>query len=400
MATDSVRTAAMTTTIQQRRAPLGFFPDKPVPRLYDRIVEVLRVRHYSRRTEDAYVHWIRRYIEFHQHQHPRELAEDDVNRFLTSLAVKEHVAASTQNQALSAILFLYEHVLEQPLDRIEGVVRARRPKRLPVVLTVDEVSRVMAHLTGDKWLIAMLLYGGGLRLLESLRLRVKDLDFERAEITVREGKGDKDRVTMMPQAVIHPLQEHLRQVQVIHQEDVADGFGRVELPHALARKYPNANREWSWQFVFPQEHRWVNTRTGEQARHHVHESLVQKAVKQAVRKAGLTKRVTSHTFRHSFATHLLADGYDIRTVQELLGHKDVRTTMIYTHVLNRGGRGVRSPADGLARRADERWAGAAYHAGNGVTMEQPPARLQLTTIGCLRVRPQICGLQVIDRNCL
>jgi integron integrase len=341
-------------TASQRTKPLGLFPGKPTPRLYDHLIGVLRVRHYSRRTEEAYVHWIRRYIEFYRHQHPRQFAESDVNHFLTHLVVKEHVAASTQNQALSAILFLYEHVLEQPLDRIEGVVRARRPKRLPVVLTVDEVSRVMAHLSGDKWLIAMLLYGAGLRLLEALRLRVKDLDFERGEITVREGKGDKDRVTMMPQAVIPALQAHLRRVETIHQRDVADGYGRVELPHALARKYPNANREWRWQYVFPQERRWVNARTGEQGRHHVHESLVQKSISRAVRKAKLTKRVTSHTFRHSFATHLLAEGYDIRTVQELLGHKDVRTTMIYTHVLNRGGRGVRSPADGLARRAGER----------------------------------------------
>jgi integron integrase len=344
----------MPTTTQQRRSPLGLFSDKPAPRLYDRTVEVLRVRHYSRRTEEAYVHWMRRYIEFHQHRHPCQLAEGDVNRFLTHLAVKEHVAASTQNRALSAILFLYEHVLEQPLDRIEGVVRARRPKRLPVVLTVDEVSRVMAHLTGDKWLIAMLLYGGGLRLLEALRLRVKDLDFERGELAVREGKGDKDRGTTMPRAVIQPLQEHLRRAQAIHQQDLADGYGRVELPYALARKYPNANQEWCWQFVFPQERRWRNPKTGEQGRHHIDESLFSRSLKAAVRKAGLTKRVTSHTFRHSFATHLLADGYDIRTVQELLGHKDVRTTMIYTHVLNRGGRGVRSPADGLARGRDER----------------------------------------------
>lgn len=270
------------------------------------------------------------------------------------MAVKEHVAAATQNQALSAILFLYEHVLEQPLDRIEGVVRARRPKRLPVVLAVDEVSRVMSHLTGDKWLIAMLLYGGGLRLLEALRLRVKDLDFERGEITVRDGKGDKDRVTTMPRAVVHRLQEHLQRVKRIHEQDVADGYGRVELPHALARKYPNANRDWAWQFVFPQERRWRNPKTGEQGRHHIDESLFQRSLKAAVREAGLTKRVTSHTFRHSFATHLLADGYDIRTVQELLGHKDVRTTMIYTHVLNRGGRAVRSPADGLACRPGER----------------------------------------------
>lgn len=342
------------TATEQHRTPLGLFADKPVPRLYDRIVEVLRVRHYSLRTEEAYLHWIRRYIEFHEHQHPRQLAESDVNRFLTNLAVKEHVAASTQNQALSAVLFLYEQVLEQPLDRIEGVVRARRPKRLPVVLTLDEVSKVISHLTGDKWLIAMLLYGGGLRLLEALRLRVKDLDFERGEITVREGKGDKDRVTTMPRAVVRPLQEHLRRVQVIHQQDMADGYGRVDLPYALARKYPNANREWCWQFVFPQERRWQNAKTGEQGRHHIDESLFSRSLTAAVRKGGLTKRVTSHTFRHSFATHLLADGYDIRTVQELLGHSDVRTTMIYTHVLNRGGRGVRSPADGLVRDPDER----------------------------------------------
>ena len=336
-------------TAKQRPKPLGLFQGEATPHLYDHLIGVLRVRHYSRRTEEAYVHWIRRFIEFHQHQHPRQLAESDVNGFLTHLAVKEHVAASTQNQALSAVLFLYEHVLEQPLDRIEGVVRARRPKRLPVVLTVDEVSRVMVHLRGEKWLIAMLLYGGGLRLLESLRLRVKDLDFERGEITVREGKGDKDRVTMLPQAVIPSLQEHLRHVQTIHQQDLADGYGRVELPHALARKYPNANRRWCWQFVFPQERRWRNRQTGEQGRHHMDESLVQKSVSSAVRAASLTKRVTCHSFRHSFATHLLLSGYDIRTVQELLGHKDVRTTMIYTHVLNRGGRGVRSPADGLGQ---------------------------------------------------
>jgi integron integrase len=304
---------AMTTATEQRRTPLGLFPDQPVPRLYDRIIEVLRVRHYSQRTEEAYLHWIRRFILFHDRRHPRQLGEDDVNRFLTHLAVKEHVAASTQNQALSAILFLYEHVLEQPLDRIEGVVRARRPKRLPVVLTVDEVSRIMAHLGGDKWLIAMLLYGGGLRLLEALRLRVKDLDFERGEITIREGKGDKDRITMMPRAVVHSLQEHLQRVKLVHEQDVADGYGRVELPHALARKYPNANQEWCWQFVFPQERRWRNLRTGEQGRHHIDESPFSRSLKAAVKQAGLTKRITSHTFRHSFATHLLADGYDIRT---------------------------------------------------------------------------------------
>lgn len=339
----------MNPATEQVRSPLGLFPGQATPRLYDSIVQALRVRHYSRRTEEAYMHWIGRFIRFHQHRHPRQLAESDVNHFLTHLAVKEDAAASTQNQALSAILFLYEHVLKQPLDRLQGVVRARRPKRLPVVLTVDEVRRVMAHLSGDKWLIATLMYGSGLRLLEALRLRVKDLDFERGEITVREGKGDKDRVTMMPQAVIPPLQEHLRRVRAIHEQDLADGYGRVELPHAQARKYPNANRQWCWQSVFPQQRRWRNAKTGEQGRHHLDESLVQRAVATAVRTAGLTKRVTCHSFRHWFATHQLASGYDIRTVQELLGHKDVRTTMIYTHVLNRGGRGVRSPADALGR---------------------------------------------------
>lgn len=344
----------MTTATEQRRTPLGLFPDRPVPRLYDRIIEVLGVRHYARRTEEAYLHWIGRFVLFHDRRYSRQLGEDDVNRFLRHLAVKERVAAAPPNQALCAILFLYERVLEEPLDRIEGVVRARRPKRLPVVLTVDDVSRIMAHLTDDKWLRAMLLYGGGLRLLEPLRLRVKDLDLQRGEITVREGKGDKDRVTTMPRAVVHRLQEHLQRVKRIHEQDVADGYGRVELPHALARKYPNANRQWAWQYVFPQERRWRNPKTGEQCRHHIDESLFQRSLKAAVREAGLAKRVTSHTFRYSFATHLLADGYDIRTVQELRGHKDVRTTMIYTHVSNRGGRGVRSPADGLACRPGER----------------------------------------------
>lgn len=263
------------------------------------------------------------------------------------MAVTEHVSASTQNQALSALLFLYRHVLGRPVDELGQVVRARRPTRLPVVMTREEVKAVLSRLRGDKLLMVSLLYGAGLRLMECLCLRVQDLDFSRNEILVRDGKGAKDRMTMLPESVKQPLRDHLKRVKAIHERDFAEGWGAVLLPDALHRKYPSASREWRWQWVFPQENRWANTKTGQQGRHHVHESIVQKAVVQAVREAGLTKRATCHTFRHSFATHLLADGYDIRTVQELLGHKDVKTTMIYTHVLNRGGKGVRSPADTL-----------------------------------------------------
>ena len=332
-------------TASQRAEPLGLFSGKPRPRLYDSIIEVLRVHHYSLRTERAYVGWIRRFILFHRPRHPRELFEADANRFLTHLAVDGHVSASTQNQALSAILFLYDKVLEQPLDRIAGVIRARKPKRLPVVLTPDEVRTIMAHLEGVYLLIAMLLYGGGLRQIECLRLRVKDLDFSRHEITVREGKGDKDRVTTLPASIDQLLIEHLEMVRALHREDLQAGYGRVEMPAALARKYPNADREWIWQYVFPSTNISTDPRSGIRRRHHLHDSTFSRALREATRKANLRKRVTSHTFRHSFATHLLAGGYDIRTVQELLGHSDVRTTMISTHVLNQGGKGVRSPAD-------------------------------------------------------
>lgn len=329
------------------------FPGQPAPRLYDRVVEVLRARHYSRRTEKAYVHWIRRFLLFHDGKHPRELAEADVNRFLTHLAVRENVAASTQNQGLAALLFLYEHVLVQPLNRIVGVVRARRPKRLPVVLTGEEVQVVLAGLEGEPLLVCLLLYGSGLRVQEGLQLRVKDLDFRRGEIVVREGKGQKDRVTMLPAALDEPLQEHLRGVRRRHEADLRAGLGQAPLPYALAQKYPNAAREWGWQWVFPASSHYVDSRTGIQHRHHLHESVVQKAVHEAVWRAGLAKPATPHAFRHSFATHLLESGYDIRTVQELLGHKDVRTTMIYTHVLNRGGRGVCSPLDRLRKAVGE-----------------------------------------------
>jgi integron integrase len=305
------------------------------------------VRHYSRRTEEAYLYWIRRYLEFHAPEHPRRLAEDAANRFLTHLAVKEHVAASTQNQALAAILFLYQQVLEQPLNRIEGVVRAKRPRRLPMVLTREEVAGILGAMHGLPRLVVSVQYGAGLRVLEVLRLRVKDLDFGAGELIVREGKGDKDRRTILTASLHEPLRRHLQGVQEQHSRDLVHGDGRVPLPYALARKLPAADREWIWQWVFPATSHYRDRETGVRYRHHLHESVIQKAVRQATRDAGIAKRVTTHTFRHSFATHLLEDGYDIRTIQELLGHKDVNTTMIYTHVLNRGGRGVRSPLEGL-----------------------------------------------------
>jgi integron integrase len=321
-------------------------PDRK-PKLLDRLREALRSRHYSRRTEETYCLWVRRFIYFHKIRHPAEMAEPEINAFLTHLAVKDRVSASTQTQALSALVFLYRNVLKREIGELEGLIRARKPKRLPIVLTKDEVRAVITELEGQNRLIAGLMYGAGLRLMECLRLRVQDLDFSANQITVRDGKGSKDRLTMLPQGIKEPLKEHLKGVQTIHQRDLKEGWGRVFLPDALARKYLNAAAEWRWQWVFPQENRWVNPRTGEEGRHHVDESIVQKAIKTAVRKAGITKHATCHTFRHSFATHLLQDGYDIRTVQELLGHEDVKTTMIYTHVLNRGGRGVRSPMDAL-----------------------------------------------------
>jgi integron integrase len=336
-----------------RATPVGGGPPVPVtvpasePKLLDRLREALRSRHYSRRTEETYCHWVKRFIYFHNVRHPAEMAEAEINAFLTHLAVKEKVSASTQNQALSALLFLYRHVIGREVGELGEVIRDRKPTRLPVVMTREEVKAVLANLSADKWLMASLLYGAGLRLMECLRLRVQDIDFSRNEILVRDGKGAKDRITMLPESVKAPLQEHLKKVMAIHERDLADGWGRVLMPDALDRKYPNAPKEWRWQWVFPQDNRWKNTKTGEEGRRHVHESIIQKAVAGAVRKAGLTKRATCHTFRHSFATQLLQSGYDIRTVQELLGHKDVKTTMIYTHVLNRGGKGVKSPVDDL-----------------------------------------------------
>ncbi len=301
-------------------------------------------KHYSIRTEQAYVNWIKRYIYFHNVRHPAEMGAPEVQAFLTHLAVEENVAASTQNQALSALLFLYKTVLCQDLGPIDAM-RAKKPKRLPSVLTKEEVHRVLGHLSGTHLLMAKLLYGSGLRLMECLRLRVKDLDFAHRQILVCDGKGEKDRVTMLPESLVSPLQDHLRIVKRTHEEDLAKGYGAVYLPYALERKYPNAEREWIWQYVFPANRLSVDPRSGIVRRHHIHESSLQKAVRAAAQATGIPKRISPHTFRHSFATHLLEAHYDIRTVQELLGHKNVKTTMIYTHVLNRGGLTVRSPLD-------------------------------------------------------
>jgi integron integrase len=318
-------------------------PEKP--RLLDQVRNEIRKRHYSRRTEEAYVQWIRRYILFSGTRHPAEMGKPEVEAFLSHLAVRGNVAASTQNQALHAILFLYREILGMELDWLTSVVRAKKPVLLPVVLTQDEVRRVLVHLEGVQWLAVMLLYGAGLRLLECLRLRVKDVDFSYRQITVRQGKGNKDRGTVLPVAAEERLQEHLKRVKRVFESDLNIGAGQVKLPGALSRKYPNASREWAWQWVFPATRHYRDIESGTLFRHHLHETVVQKAVKTAARLAEVSKRVTCHTFRHSFATHLLQEGYDIRTVQELLGHKEVSTTMIYTHVLNKGGRGVRSPAD-------------------------------------------------------
>jgi integron integrase len=316
--------------------------------LLDRVRDAIRVRHYSPRTEDAYVAWIRRFIVFHGRRHPRELGAPEVTAFLSSLAARG-VSASTQNQALSALLFLYEVVFGERLGWLNDIVRAQRPARLPIVLARHEVSSVLSQLRGPVWLMASLMYGAGLRLLESVELRVKDVDFERGELTIRDGKGGKDRVTMLPAAVKEPLREHMARVHAQHRADVVIGHGKVALPWALRAKYPRAEREWAWQWVFPATRFYVDRATGDRRRHHLHESVVQRAVKEAVRVAGIAKPATCHTLRHSFATHLLEAGYDIRTIQELLGHRDVSTTMVYTHVLSQGGRGVRSPLDQLGR---------------------------------------------------
>jgi integron integrase len=328
-----------TTNAAEPFATVSSSPQKP--KLLDQVRQAIRTRHYSSKTEGSYVHWIKRFILFH------EMSEKEIAQFLSSLASDLHVSASTQNQALNSVLFLYRNVLRKEIGYVEGVIRAKRPERLPVVLTRQEVKSILGVVDGSDWLMVMLLYGAGLRLMECLQLRVKDIDFTANQILVRGGKGNKDRHTMLPAAVKETLAKHLQLVKQQHERDLACGLGRVTLPNALDRKYPNAGREWGWQWVFPAGGHFTDRVTGEQRRHHVHETVLQKTVKLAVQKAGVTKPATPHTFRHSFATHLLEDGYDIRTVQELLGHSDVSTTMIYTHVLNRGGKGVNSPADRL-----------------------------------------------------
>ena len=317
------------------------------PRLLDQVRARIRVKHYSIRTEQAYVDWIKRFIRHFGKRHPKDMGAEEVAAFLSHLAVAGRVSASTQNQAKSALLFLYKEVLALELPWLNKVESAKAPKRLPVVLTRDEVMAVLSRLEGSHSLIARLLYGTGLRIMECLRLRVKDIDFACGEILVRDGKGAKDRVTMLPESLASSLQDHLVRVRELHRQDVEAGHGEVYLPYALDRKYPSAGREWMWQYVFPSAGLSVDPRTGIVRRHHVQDQAVQRAIRQAVRDAGVNKPATPHTLRHSFATHLLESGYDIRTVQELLGHSDVSTTMIYTHVLNRGGRGVASPLDRL-----------------------------------------------------
>ena len=316
-------------------------------KLLDQVADVIRKKHYSIRTEQAYREWIKRFIFFHGKRHPKDMGEKEISQYISHLATVRNVAASTQNQALNAIVFLYRQVLRIDLGDFGPMERAKRPKRLPTVLTQGEASRVLDVMSGIQGLMIKLIYGCGLRLMECVRLRVKDIDFERNQLIVRDGKGKKDRSTMLPEQLKPLLQAHLKRVRIIHQQDLNKGFGEVYLPYALARKYPNAAKEWIWQYIFPSERISKDPRSARMRRHHINESSLQRAIRKAVRKADIPKPASPHTFRHSFATHLLEAGYDIRTVQELLGHKDVSTTMIYTHVIQKGGMGVKSPLDML-----------------------------------------------------
>ena len=319
--------------------------DPQKPPLLQQVRHSLRLKHYSIRTEEAYVQTVKRFILFHRKRHPAEMGADEIRQYLSHLANQGRVSASTQNQALAALLFLYREVLGFELERVDGIERARRPQHVPTVLTREEVRRVLSQLSGVHHLMASLLYGSGLRVMECVRLRVKDIDFGYGQITVRDGKGEKDRRTVLPGSLVEPLRVHLERVRLLHADDLRRGYGSVYLPYALERKYPSASRDWGWQWALPAQGLSVDPRSGQVRRHHVSEDGLQRAVKRAVRLAGLTKRASCHTLRHSFATHLLEAGYDIRTIQELLGHADVQTTMIYTHVLNKGGRGVKSPLE-------------------------------------------------------
>ena len=317
------------------------------PKILDQLRHKIRLCGYSIRTEQTYVDWNRRFIVFHGKKHPKDMGEEEVEQFLTHLAVRRNVAASTQNQAKCAILFLYKEILKQDLDWLKNVKSAKRSERVPVVLSKSEVEAILSSLEGVYWMAGHILYGAGLRIMECVRLRVKDIDFEMNQITVRAGKGKKDRRTVLPTLIKKDMSRHLIKVKALHENDLSKGYGDVYLPFALERKYPNANKEWGWQYVFPSKSRSVDPRSGKTRRHHIDEKNVQRAIKKAAKILRINKPVSCHTLRHSFATHLLESGYDIRTVQELLGHKDVRTTMIYTHVLNKGGRGVVSPSDSL-----------------------------------------------------
>ena len=355
--------AQMPMSVGEAGAASAAGPSGGKPKLLVQLRNAIRLRHYSPSTEQAYVQWVKRYIFFHRVRHPAQMGTEEVQAFLSDLAVRGHVSASTQNQALCALVFLYKYVIEKEVGLLDNLIRAKRPRRLPLVLAPEEVESVFAHLEALVLLISRLLYGSGMRLLECLGMRIKDLDFQRGEIMVRDGKGRKDRITLLPASCGPELRGHLEAVRRRHEADLAAGLGRAPLPDALKRKYPNADRQWGWQFVFPASTHYTDAVNAVRHRHHVHESVVQKQVAEAVRRAGLAKPATPHTFRHSFATELIRDGYDIRTVQELLGHKDLSTTMIYVHVLNRGGRGVRSPADRLSIRPHQKPPGGAEAPG-------------------------------------
>ncbi len=315
------------------------------PKLLQQLRNIIRVKHYSRSTEKLYVSWVKKFILFHNKTHPKDMGEKEIREYLNYLAVEKHVAASTQNQALNAILFLYKEIIKKDIGWLKDIKRAKTKKNLPVVLTPGEVKEVLAKLEGPTFLIVSLLYGAGLRLSEALRLRIKDIDFSYLQLSIRDGKGAKDRFTMLPEKIIIPLKKHIEKVEILHKKDIKKGYGETILPNALAEKYPNAGKEFKWQYVFPSSRFVKNPKTGKLFRHHIYPTTIQRSVNYAAKKTGINKIITPHTFRHSFATHLLQNGYDIRTVQELLGHKSVKTTMIYTHVMNKGGMGVRSPLD-------------------------------------------------------